>query len=367
MNIARPFLLIFCLTTISFFSFSATKTSIANGNWHNPATWMPAGVPIGEDTVLINNDVVVDQFTDVAINVLWVIGGKSLTGNSTMGLHGNLIVDGTVDLPSFGIGDGTQTVNNGTMAGGRIGTSNTTFTNNGVISCDSLFTSNEDFFNKGLIDVETLLTSDKFENFNSILVEERLTTSADFVNHNTAIIVAESFITGGGTFTNDGDVTTSNWTHGGGTATGAGGKFCVELCLINTAMISGTVDVCDASPNGLCDQDFGTVAASVTLCTASPCVTDPGPGVGIGSRPAAGLLEATIFPNPMQDQGWVTVSNLNAVSYSLSVHNLSGQLIFSKININASQTAIDAPIESGIYICTIQTKTDTKHIKFVVN
>lgn len=45
-------LIVFILTSVSFKSFSATKTA-KTGNWSNSATWTPAGVPTATDDVII--------------------------------------------------------------------------------------------------------------------------------------------------------------------------------------------------------------------------------------------------------------------------------------------------------------------------
>jgi hypothetical protein len=51
------------LTTLLLFgalnSFAAIKETISNGSWFNPSIWSPAGVPLLEDTVIVNHTITV--------------------------------------------------------------------------------------------------------------------------------------------------------------------------------------------------------------------------------------------------------------------------------------------------------------------
>lgn len=51
-RLSTKMLIVFILTSVSFAAFSATKTA-KTGNWSNPATWTPAGVPASTDDVIV--------------------------------------------------------------------------------------------------------------------------------------------------------------------------------------------------------------------------------------------------------------------------------------------------------------------------
>ncbi len=351
------FLLLFLVTTYQ----ATVKTSIIDGDWSNPATWNPSGIPFAEDTVIINSHVFADINVDVGINWLIINANDSLTGDSIFGLHGNLKVDGIVNLRVFVVGDGVTTINNGLIKGEIYATGNITYDNMGVIESDSLNTSETPFDNNGLIDNNMLTTSGDFNNNNNILVAGNFIQSGTFVNTTGSFINAIQQLIVSGNFTNqiggvmltanlttsnmlinDGDITCDNWTNGGGTATGTTGKFCVAQCFINNASITGTVDVCDATPVFLCDFNLGTIAGTVTFCTVSPCATT----VGLAENQSDDDF-VSVYPNPSSGIFNIDVKNN---TFSVQVMDVAGKVVLKKNNAHV----IDLTHQNeGIYFLTI--------------
>jgi hypothetical protein len=62
-------------------------------------------------------------------------------------------------------------------------------------------------------------------------------------------------------------------------------------------------------------------------------------------------INLNIFPNPVSDQ--INISFENSGNYSLTIFNISGQKVFSQININ-NNISIDASLlNSGLYILRV--------------
>lgn len=84
----------------SNFLHAIDKTVIANGNWSNPASWSPVGVPASLDRVIIptGKSLTVDASTtinkltiDTAANLIW-------SGSHALILTGDLVVNGTLNM-----------------------------------------------------------------------------------------------------------------------------------------------------------------------------------------------------------------------------------------------------------------------------
>ena len=79
--------------------FSAEITSIANGNWSDPATWNN-GIPAGDDQVVIKHLVAVDQVTQIIGSLKIEVEGQLVagTGISELRLSGPLDNSGILNL-----------------------------------------------------------------------------------------------------------------------------------------------------------------------------------------------------------------------------------------------------------------------------
>ena len=181
---------------------AGVKTSVTDGNWFDANTWSPSGVPFQEDTVIIDHHVYVDQNEDVGINWLIINANDSLTGDSIFGLHGNLKVDGVMNIRVIGVGDGTTTINNGLIKGSYYTTGNITYDNQGQIRADTLACSEVPFDNHGLIDNNLVTTSGTFNNYGSVLTAGNLIQSGLFnhlsgayINANSQLIISGDFNT----------------------------------------------------------------------------------------------------------------------------------------------------------------------------
>lgn len=94
------------------FSFAATFTAIASGNWTSNATWQgglaPGTTINNNDDIIINSGVIVSMDQDVTFNgfnilvpggTLQVNGTLTSTNNSTLTMNnGDLMGSGTIDL-----------------------------------------------------------------------------------------------------------------------------------------------------------------------------------------------------------------------------------------------------------------------------
>ncbi len=81
-------------------SYAATKTSIATGNWENPAIWTPAGVPQQNDNVVVSPNTIITTTQNVTIQSLSVSSASQLILGTMirMTLNSNLTIDGKLSM-----------------------------------------------------------------------------------------------------------------------------------------------------------------------------------------------------------------------------------------------------------------------------
>ena len=110
-----------------------TRTSIANGNWNNPAIWSPAGVPQPTDAVIIiNNQVTYNQNIEHGNTEFRINAGASLvsTGQDTLTLGCDLaVINGYLQANVIVSSTNDSTVNSGIISAGELLQSGT-FINN---------------------------------------------------------------------------------------------------------------------------------------------------------------------------------------------------------------------------------------------
>ncbi|MFH2095076.1 MAG: T9SS type A sorting domain-containing protein [Bacteroidota bacterium] len=126
-----------------------TYTSATNGNWTNPTTWNPVGVPVTFTSVTINHN--------VTLNTDFIY----YSGDVVIGNNGTLAEDAT--QRAFVTDGGTLTIN-GTMTVHTYALNSGSFENYGTFNVPVLYFG-DDAYNEGLIDnVDSLLNEFELEN-----------------------------------------------------------------------------------------------------------------------------------------------------------------------------------------------------------
>jgi hypothetical protein len=161
-------------------------------------------------------------------------------------------------------------------------------------------------------------------------VGQQLATSDDFIN-------------------NGGSVSTNNFLNGAA-VTGSLGKFCVANYFINSDNISGTVDICDATPNTPFDVNAGTIAGTVTYCALGPCGNCPAPN-GISDLASHGIA-MEIFPNPFVNSFRVKINPVllhSDLETEFILYDMNGREV-RKENVSTEAISIDrGNLPAGIY------------------
>jgi len=342
---------------LSLMSASATvKTTVADGSWFNSANWNPAGVPLAEDTVLINHDITVfGNYVDFGANWLIVNTGASIVSDTIFALHGNLRLLGTMDIHTIAVGDGDSTNIYGTVSGVKFAPGNTTNINYGTILSDTLVTGDV-FDNYGLIDINDLIIGGGlFLNHSSAAIVSSVScvNGSPVVNQLNATMVIGDLTTGEN-ITNNGDISCVNWTHGTGIADGTTGKYCISMCFINSSDITGTVDICDATPGGFCDFDFGTIAGTVTFCTAGGCNNN------VSIDEISNSL--SIYPNPVSD---ILFLNDAPIGSCWQLLDINGKLCKTGIVVSNHEEVSLTNLEPGIYFLKNQSSIESSITKII--
>ena len=319
--------------------------SFTDGSWHDPSIWNPAGVPLSEDTVIIDHDIIVaGSHVDFAADWLIVNSSASIVSDTIFSLHGNLRNYGLIDVQHLANGDGDSTLVYGTVSGLYFSAGNPVNMNYGNITSDTL-SAGANFDNFGLIDVNILTAGGpNFTNHAgaAIVVSGLCTFSTVMENQAGATMDLADLVTNGNS-TNEGDIACSNWTHGSGTAGGTNGKYCIGMCFINNATISGTIDVCDATPGGFCDVQMGTIAGTVTTCATSSCISN----VGLDDYESNKIV---LYPNPVNDVAQIKNGSIGS---SWQIMDVSGKLILSGKIQNNDQILLLEELDKGTYFLTV--------------
>src|SRR5688500_7519467 len=94
---------------LSFFftSMASVKTTVADGNWFDSLSWSPVGIPLTEDTVLVNHDMTASgNKIEFSANWLIIKNNKSVECDSIFSLHGNIRLHGSLEAKNYVNGDG---------------------------------------------------------------------------------------------------------------------------------------------------------------------------------------------------------------------------------------------------------------------
>lgn len=303
------------------------KTTVADGDWLNPNIWSPVGVPLSEGTVIINHDVTIPAGELAGFQAEWLIinSGAGITGDASLGFSGNLKLYGLTDLNMFAVSDGDSLLVYGTILGNSFTPGNIHNFNysSGSIHSDTLVFAEVAFKNYGSVNVKHLAHAglEDFVNHTggSVVVADSAVFYGPLVNEQGATMEIGGFITTGNIL-NNGDISCENWTQGEGAVNGATGRFCVDLCLQLFGTISGTVDICDATPSpfGSCDIALlAVVAPTVTNCQQGVCAT-----VGISEYTTQHML---VSPNPTMDMIQVSLGTPDKIR----ITDASGRQIYT--------------------------------------
>jgi M6 family metalloprotease-like protein len=107
--------------TVYFVSPIVGKSSIlAGGNWNNPATWSPSGVPVSTDDVTITSPgTVTVDVQDAVSNNLAVQNGATLliSPSNALTVYGNLANNGALTINSDALNQNGSLIVNGTSTG----------------------------------------------------------------------------------------------------------------------------------------------------------------------------------------------------------------------------------------------------------
>lgn len=86
--------------------------------------------------------------------------------------------------------------------------------------------------------------------------------------------------------------------------------------------------------------------------------------VGIGSNDRNDLTHIHVFPNP--NNGLVNIKLDEGLLSSLTVHNISQQIVYKKESIDSQQFQFELFEPAGIYIIEVQTRTFSQRLKLIV-
>ncbi len=302
-------LLLFIAT---FLQVSAqTKTSVNNGDWYDPATWNPTGVPdLQTQQIIINSHVTFAQSILIGGNCdeFRIESGATLT---------DLNIDDTL------------------IIGSRI------FRNDGSATIG--FLSGE--------------PSDSTINNGSLKITTDYVQSGTCVNTNSGTICVTNQLTTGDVFINNGDVAAYNWINGAAVS-GNQGQFCVANWFINGDQINGTVDVCDATPGTQFDV-VGMVGNQVTFCAQGPC--NACATTSINEHDAIAL---TIYPNPVTIGGPLYV--VTTIESNVNIFDAQGKLCLTYVQQPGTQSVNTSAFTAGIYYLSVQSGTAVSTRKIVI-
>jgi hypothetical protein len=328
-----------------FSAFATMKTTNSNGSWFDPGIWSPFGVPLMEDSVIINHDVTVTgNYVDFGANWLIVNTNASIIGDTIFSLHGNLKLYGSMDCNIIAIGDGDSTLVFGEVYGRKYVPGNPINHNYGAIYADSLVLG-DTFDNYGTIEVAMFVSGGpSYTNYTGSALNVNLDATFGSITTNElgAVMDLGSLVTSEN-MTNNGDVICFNWTHGQGIVSGTTGRFCINNCFSNVSSIVGTVDICDATST-FCDFNLGTIAATVTFCDMGACSNL--------ALAESSEVRFSVYPNPVNDELGVTI----LIDDSFQITNLKGEVVL-KGKSESNQIINVASLSPGMYFLSSGTKT----------
>ena len=132
---------------------------------------------------------------------------------------------------------------------------------------------------------------------------------------------------------------------------------------INNIFGEGHFSFLDTEGNTLLEHDGVFTDSVVVMLRRS--------GVGNEARTAAGLLKASLYPNPATDYCYLTVESPEGQQAGIEIFSLSGQKLFRMGHpLQSGIQTIEIPLKglrSGLYLVRLGTDSGTSTLRLVVN
>ncbi len=307
------------LISISFISLTLcfsqnTRTSVADGLGTNPLVWDCICLPLPNDSIIINHDIILNVdfgFTDgaVVINPGGSLIGDNVNRNFAFSGNANFINNGVFDVARVGFFGG-KAYNGGTFGADSFYTAITTapgWVSNGDMTIDYSYWNTGTFV---LGPSAELIVGDNFYNGDSLI---------SGVN---AVLVNNGGIRVNGDFANS------------DTMRGAG-QVCIYGNSANLGVITGTLDMCDNTGGNAVDYNLGTISGTVTVCT-STC------NIGINE---VQTIPLDVYPNPTSD----ILQFKSEIEMNITVFDMLGKLVYQSTNENTLHSISTAEWTNGVY------------------
>jgi hypothetical protein len=383
-------------------TFSASFTSVMDGNWSSPFTWGETMIiPQPGDEVTINHTVTLDdQFT---VGGYWSVDAGSLTigvngilqaGDNVLGIailnNGTIINNGQFNIPQLGNYEGAFT-NNSTCSFNQLIYNADYLENNGdIFDLDSVLTIGE-FYNNinSNFYTDSIWIEGVFENNGSMFLHE-ITNNGSFTNNaniefrrltNLGVFDNYDVMTGSIDMTNaayfklwdgaslsltnsflnadsvdhkalfvvEGEFNIGHNFLNVDTIRGSIGQINVQDSSMNVGWFKETFYFCDATPPSVSpfvDYNTGSIEGSVRYCTS----------VGVKS-----LIESQVdfYPNPAKDVLFLNQSG------SINITDISGKVCLNIIAETTKPIDISA-LNKGLYIMSIENKNELKNYQLII-
>lgn len=332
------------------------QTTVADGNWSNPATW-GGTPPTTTGTVVINHKVTLD--IDYAHNSgsITVNASGALTGNSSMRGFALNYLTGTASLTVNGVFNVARTLlysnvitNSGTIGADSLLNYGTLTNNTAAIINATEFTNyvGGTITNDGEINTNNFLNYETVSNTGSLKAND-MTNTKNLTNSTTGLMTINfdflnaDTLTGPGPalFTNNGGLTVGHdFQNGANPSTIEGsGTICVVNNSLNRGTMNGTFDFCDQT-GGNIDLNVGTIASGITTCLVA-CT--------VGLDEWSENFSLSIYPNPFSAEATLQIDYpLN--NATLTVVNYFGQTVQQIENISGNTVTLSRKnLTSGLY------------------
>lgn len=390
---------------INFSIFATTYTSIADGNWTTYTVWSPAGVPLPDDEVIINSNVIID-------NHQYITNGYTRVGTGSITINSGASLSAATGVIGMLIDDGGTIINNGTFSINQMSVTSGTLTNNSTCNFYS-YIYNLDIINNygSILEVDSFYTSGAFNNYSNASVNSDSIYNGGATINNGTISVIEMYnngiYTNNGTFSfnryynnkdfiNNGIIASTydatnagqwhntvgatinlehSFTNGDlieltpahlinngefnigydflniDTISGSNtGSFTVQNNSNNAGVMLGNFDFCDLTPPAtapLIDYNTGSIATGITFCTVNIATVNVNNNIDI-------------YPNPATD---ILHINTELDIKNIKIIDSVGQIL---INTNKAEINI-SELNSGVYIVLIKTKNTVLNKQIIIN
>jgi hypothetical protein len=331
----KNFLLL--ITLISSISFGQTvRNSTGNGDFFNPLTWSPAGIPADGDSLFI------DHIVTMTVGIPYTMGRITVNTPGTL-------TDGGSGLDIYC--NGGSLVNHGQIICNDIWLDSGELENHGNFLLDSMWTQGT------VINTGTMAMNDYLSDENEIVTNDGTIRIANNYNNqglfynNGNMFVGNNysnwnFQTSDATYECDGLLcVTGDWSNFNAQDTVRGsGQIYIGGASTNLGLVQGTLSI--NTPTGAFTFDTGTVDGSVTFGTAT-CAA------GIESSEN---LEFKIYPNPATHKIMTDLVNCH-----FEVSDINGRIAFEGEIVSGS---IDiSELGSGMYVLRIKNESGQIGVK----